>query len=298
MARLSPRTAPTGTPAPRQSFYALACEPARSAVVEACAGAGKTWMLVSRIAARAARWRRTRRDPGDHVHAQGGRRDAHAPARMAARLRRARADDERAGRAAAARAQRAAGRDPGARAGALHASRAGGAGSEVQVHTFHAWFAQLLRVAPLEMLDALGVHPAMALIEEVDDQLGELMRRFQRQVLDTPALAGGLPRADRAARSARPRALAARGDRQAAGDRTRRCAPALCSRCGAGRQRSSGRHAPTTRIRSSASRRPHAAPAARQRRRRARPRARQDRPRRRLQRLAAALDVRAMRAPR
>ncbi len=61
------------------------------------------------------------------------------------------------------------------------------AGAEVQVHTFHAWFAQLLRLAPLEMLDALGLHPAMSLIEEVDDQLGELMRRFQREVLNAPA---------------------------------------------------------------------------------------------------------------
>ena len=30
-------------------FYAIACNPARAVVVEACAGAGKTWMLVSRI---------------------------------------------------------------------------------------------------------------------------------------------------------------------------------------------------------------------------------------------------------
>lgn len=30
-------------------FYEVACDPARSVVVEACAGAGKTWMLVSRI---------------------------------------------------------------------------------------------------------------------------------------------------------------------------------------------------------------------------------------------------------
>lgn len=33
----------------RKDFYAVACDPARSVVVEACAGAGKTWMLVSRI---------------------------------------------------------------------------------------------------------------------------------------------------------------------------------------------------------------------------------------------------------
>ncbi|MDP5022653.1 MAG: UvrD-helicase domain-containing protein, partial [Burkholderiaceae bacterium] len=31
-------------------FYAVACNPKRPAVVEACAGAGKTWMLVGRIA--------------------------------------------------------------------------------------------------------------------------------------------------------------------------------------------------------------------------------------------------------
>ena len=34
--------------APEQ-FYQVACDPHRSVVVEACAGAGKTWMLVSRI---------------------------------------------------------------------------------------------------------------------------------------------------------------------------------------------------------------------------------------------------------
>lgn len=33
----------------REQFYAIACDPRRSVAVEACAGAGKTWMLVSRI---------------------------------------------------------------------------------------------------------------------------------------------------------------------------------------------------------------------------------------------------------
>ena len=33
----------------REAFYAIACDPRRSVAVEACAGAGKTWMLVSRI---------------------------------------------------------------------------------------------------------------------------------------------------------------------------------------------------------------------------------------------------------
>ena len=30
-------------------FYAIACDPGLSVAVEACAGAGKTWMLVSRM---------------------------------------------------------------------------------------------------------------------------------------------------------------------------------------------------------------------------------------------------------
>ncbi len=32
-----------------EAFYAIACDPRRNVAVEACAGAGKTWMLVSRI---------------------------------------------------------------------------------------------------------------------------------------------------------------------------------------------------------------------------------------------------------
>ncbi|HRM83804.1 MAG TPA: UvrD-helicase domain-containing protein, partial [Acidovorax temperans] len=38
-----------GRPVSREAFYAIACDPARSVAVEACAGAGKTWMLVSRM---------------------------------------------------------------------------------------------------------------------------------------------------------------------------------------------------------------------------------------------------------
>jgi ATP-dependent helicase/nuclease subunit A len=38
-----------GQPASREAFYATACDPRRHVCVEACAGAGKTWMLVARI---------------------------------------------------------------------------------------------------------------------------------------------------------------------------------------------------------------------------------------------------------
>ena len=38
-----------GQPVTAEAFYAIACDPRRSVAVEACAGAGKTWMLVSRM---------------------------------------------------------------------------------------------------------------------------------------------------------------------------------------------------------------------------------------------------------
>ena len=38
-----------GQPVSRETCYAIASDPARSVAVEACAGAGKTWMLVSRM---------------------------------------------------------------------------------------------------------------------------------------------------------------------------------------------------------------------------------------------------------
>src|SRR5665811_951250 len=38
-----------GEPVSADAFYSIACDPRRSVAVEACAGAGKTWMLVSRI---------------------------------------------------------------------------------------------------------------------------------------------------------------------------------------------------------------------------------------------------------
>src|SRR6188472_2857261 len=49
MARDAPALRVDGRGVDPQAFYAAACDPARSCVVEACAGSGKTWMLVSRM---------------------------------------------------------------------------------------------------------------------------------------------------------------------------------------------------------------------------------------------------------
>ena len=46
---MTPAYEHNGQPCTREAFYAIACDPRRSVAVEACAGAGKTWMLVSRI---------------------------------------------------------------------------------------------------------------------------------------------------------------------------------------------------------------------------------------------------------
>ncbi|MBE7418193.1 MAG: UvrD-helicase domain-containing protein [Ideonella sp.] len=165
-------------------FYALACDPARSAIVEACAGAGKTWMLVSRI----LRALLDGAQPGEILAITFTRK---AAAEMRLRLHEWLRDFAAAADATRARELQHRGLDvlqaeiQAPALAALHA-RVLAWGNDVQVHTFHAWFAQLLRVAPLELLDSLGVHPAMSLIEEVDDQHGELMRRFQRAVLDAP----------------------------------------------------------------------------------------------------------------
>ena len=39
------------------AFYAAACDPRRHVVVEACAGAGKTWMLCGIVLRSDAHWR-------------------------------------------------------------------------------------------------------------------------------------------------------------------------------------------------------------------------------------------------
>lgn len=69
----------------------------------------------------------------------------------------------------------------------LHA-RVLATGEVARISTFHAWFAQLLRMAPFEVLDALGLQSSMDLIEEIDDHKGDLMLRFNQAVLDAPAL--------------------------------------------------------------------------------------------------------------
>ncbi len=183
----SPAYRADGAAVTREAFYALACDPRRSVVVEACAGAGKTWMLVSRIV-------RALLDG-----AQPQEILAITFTRKAAGEMRERLDDwlQSFASPAMTAAQRARElRDRGVPAGQaeqLAETLAGlqrrllDAGRAVEVRTFHAWFAQLLRAAPYELLDEIGIDPEGELLQDLDDHRSEVMRRFHAALLREPA---------------------------------------------------------------------------------------------------------------
>ncbi|HJV61952.1 MAG TPA: UvrD-helicase domain-containing protein [Albitalea sp.] len=178
-----PAYAIDGTPVARDIFYAAACDPARSVVVEACAGAGKTWMLVSRI----LRALLSGAEPQEILAITFTRK---AAGEMRARLDEwlvefasPACDDERRVRELRARGLP----EPQARAMApqlatLH-ERLLRAGRAVEVRTFHAWFSQLLRAAPLELLSELGLQPDMELVEDPDELSADVHRRLHAAVI-------------------------------------------------------------------------------------------------------------------
>ena len=175
----------------REAFYALACDPQRSVVVEACAGAGKTWMLVSRIlrallagaqpheilaitfTRKAAGEMRQRLDDWLREFAAHGPFGASQATRIEALIQRGVPAAEAPALALAL--------------GGLH-EKVLCAGRPVEVRTFHAWFSQLLRAAPMELLAELGLQPDMELLEDPEDHRAEVFRRFHAALLRDPDL--------------------------------------------------------------------------------------------------------------
>lgn len=155
----------------RPAFYAVACDPARSVAVEACAGAGKTWMLVSRI----LRALLDGTEPQDILaitftkKAAGEMRERLQDwtAAFAGQPQAALATELQLRGMAAADAQRRAADLQG-----LH-QRLLAHGRPVQIRTFHSWFASLLRSAPLAVLDELELPAEHELLED-DAQAAEL----------------------------------------------------------------------------------------------------------------------------
>lgn len=172
-----------GTSVPRSQFYATACHPGRSVAVEACAGAGKTWMLVSRI----VRALLDGAQPHEILAITFTRK---AAAEMRERL----VDWLRAWRASAStEAERVEALcERGMSRSQAKASQAALAalndellrgGRMVEIRTFHAWFSQLLRAAPLALLAELQLSPNMRLLEEATDHEPAIFKRFHARVL-------------------------------------------------------------------------------------------------------------------
>ncbi len=176
-----------GQPCTRAAFYAAACQPQRSVAVSACAGAGKTWMLVSRIVRALLAGTRP-----EHILAITFTR--RAAAEMRERLYQwlegwARAPDD-ATLAAELTARGMTADEAQAAAPALRALYAQllESGREVQICTFHSWFISLLRGAPLGVVEALGLPASYELIEEDAAAIAALWQPWLRRVVGDEAL--------------------------------------------------------------------------------------------------------------
>jgi ATP-dependent helicase/nuclease subunit A len=167
------------TPAELAALNRRALDPARSVVVEACAGSGKTWLLVARI----VRLLLAGVAPGEILAITFTRKAAQE---MESRLREllrelASADDAQVRRALLER-----GLDVGEtdEAGALLASARGlyerllTAQPPLTVSTFDAWFMQLLRRAPLDG----GMPGELAISDQTSTLIGEAWQRYAAQL--------------------------------------------------------------------------------------------------------------------
>ena len=157
-----------GQSASREAFYAIACDPRRSVAVEACAGAGKTWMLVSRIV-------RALLDGAAPHEILAITFTKKAAGEMRQRLQEwlaafaAEPDPERL---ISELISRGIGPVPASNGNqALHNLYRSvlAADRPVPIRTFHSWFAALLRTAPLAVLQQLGLPGRYELLESDDE---------------------------------------------------------------------------------------------------------------------------------
>ncbi len=172
----------------REQFYAIACDPRRSVAVEACAGAGKTWMLVSRIL-------RALRDGAQPQEILAITFTKKAAGEMRQRLHEwlqefSTASPERLAQALLERGVPPDAVPPQAEALKALYARLLGAGRPVQIRTFHSWFAALLRNAPLAVLEHLGLPASYELLEDDKEAVERVWRRFHGAVAADPQARG------------------------------------------------------------------------------------------------------------
>ena len=179
-----------------EAFYAIACDPRRNVAVEACAGAGKTWMLVSRIVRALLQGvdpltGALRVQPHEILAITFTKR---AAAEMRGRLQEwlaqfANADAQTLSNELHHRGMPSSGINPAViRAlSSLYQSTLD-CERQVQIRTFHSWFAALLRTAPLAVLQQLDLPFGYELLEDDSAPKSLVLRRFYAKLAHSPAL--------------------------------------------------------------------------------------------------------------
>ena len=195
-----------GQPVTAEAFYAIACDPRRSVAVEACAGAGKTWMLVSRIL------RALLESPPGELRPQeilAITFTKKAAGEMRERLddwlkEFAGADDTTLRHELALRGVMVASENPQNTGFSRQKGRQPrqilpevlsnlyrsvlATGRSVQIRTFHSWFAALLRNAPVAVLQRLNLPVNYTLLEDDAPARALVWRRFYTALLVDEAL--------------------------------------------------------------------------------------------------------------
>jgi ATP-dependent helicase/nuclease subunit A len=191
-----------GQPCTREAFYAVACDPQRNVVVQACAGAGKTWMLVSRILrALLNAQTATSHSPDATVLAPQQILAITFTKKAAGEMRQrlqewleafATADEATLANELLARGvAKEIALQPN---GILHKQLSNlyqsvlESGRTVQIRTFHSWFAALLRSAPLAALEQLGLPTQYELLEDDSEATRLVWRRFYAALAADDAL--------------------------------------------------------------------------------------------------------------
>ncbi len=178
-----------------EAFYAIACDPRRSVAVEACAGAGKTWMLVSRMVRALLEG-----GPGSAVQPHeilAITFTKKAAGEMRERLYEwlaefANADDETLqrelkNRGVEGQSSLQANQSMGKQLSNLYQQMLAH-GRPVQIKTFHGWFAALLRSAPMAVLQQMGLPASYELLEDDGPAKALVWRRFYAALLNQPEL--------------------------------------------------------------------------------------------------------------
>jgi ATP-dependent helicase/nuclease subunit A len=168
----------------RARFYAIACDPRRSVAVEACAGAGKTWMLVSRML------RALLEGSAPHeILAITFTKKAAGEMRQRLQewlLQFASQSDTQLRQELLHRGLT---QEPTAdqlqRMRQLHHTLLLG-GRPVQIRTFHSWFAALVRSAPLQALADLGLPSQYELLENDAQAVAQVWPCFHSGVAGDP----------------------------------------------------------------------------------------------------------------